>query len=119
MTLDPPHMVVRNDALSVNSPYWQQAPFNIASGIGFPGVNPYGPDEGTPGITVPFSPAQARHAGKANVVFLDGHVEGLTLNGLGVRHREPNPAPLDAGGPCRSPGRTTLLWTGRGLDEFS
>lgn len=85
MTLDPPHMVVRGDNQSVNSPYWQQPFFNNAypTGVGPAGVNPYGPDEGTPDQPVPFSPAQARHAGKANVVFLDGHVESLTLEALG------------------------------------
>ena len=85
MTLDPPHMVVRTDNQSVNSPYWQQSFFGGAygSGVGPRGVNPYGPDEGTPDIVVPFSPAEARHFGRANVVFLDGHAESLTLTALG------------------------------------
>ncbi len=50
MTLDPPHMVVRFDNGQVNSPYWSQSYFNGAfgSGVGPKGVNPYGPDEGTP-----------------------------------------------------------------------
>jgi prepilin-type processing-associated H-X9-DG protein len=117
MTLDPPHMVVRNDNLSVNSPYWQQAPFNIASGIGFPGVNPYGPDEGTPDISIPFSPAQARHNGKANVVFLDGHVESLTLGDLG--YVTSNGAPVLQTSAVPVPGSNNALWTGRGLDEYS
>jgi prepilin-type processing-associated H-X9-DG protein/prepilin-type N-terminal cleavage/methylation domain-containing protein len=117
MTLDPPHMVVRTDSLSVNSPYWQQAPFSISSGIGFPGVNPYGPDEGTPDIQVPFSPAQARHNGKANVVFLDGHVESLTLNALGYVTLNGVPELQTSATPV--PGSNNALWTGRGLDEFS
>jgi prepilin-type processing-associated H-X9-DG protein/prepilin-type N-terminal cleavage/methylation domain-containing protein len=117
MTLDPPHMVVRGDSLAVNSPYWQQAPFNIASGVGLAGVNPYGPDEGTPDITIPFSPAEARHSNRANVVFLDGHVESLTLDALGyamvngIPGLQPTATPL--------PGANNGLWTGRGLDEFS
>jgi prepilin-type N-terminal cleavage/methylation domain-containing protein/prepilin-type processing-associated H-X9-DG protein len=117
MTLDPPHMVIRNDTLSVNSPYWQQAPFNIASGIGFPGVNPYGPDEGTPDITVPFSPAEARHSSKANVVFLDGHVESQSLAGLGYVLVNGVPALQTTATPL--PGTNNALWTGRGLDESS
>jgi prepilin-type processing-associated H-X9-DG protein/prepilin-type N-terminal cleavage/methylation domain-containing protein len=117
MTLDPPHMVVRGDKLAVNSPYWQQAPFNIASGVGFAGVNPYGPDEGTPDITIPFSPAQARHSGRANVVFLDGHVEGLTLNGLGYVTVDGIPALQTTAAPVA--GSNNALWTGRGLDEYS
>ncbi len=116
-TLDPPHMVVRGDNLSVNSPYWQQAPFGITSGIGFRGVNPYGPDEGTPDITVPFSPAEARHNGRANVVFLDGHVESRTLADLGYALISGVPGLQTSAAPL--PGASNALWTGRGLDEFS
>ena len=118
MTLDPPHMVVRPDNRVVNSPYWQQAPFNYPVGGGLPGFNPYGPDEGTPDITIPFSPAESRHAGKANVVFLDGHTESLTLAALGYA--------LDGYGNPILQTSTTIpagsnngLWTGRGLDEYS
>jgi prepilin-type N-terminal cleavage/methylation domain-containing protein/prepilin-type processing-associated H-X9-DG protein len=119
MTLDPPHMVVRFDRLSVNSPYWQQAYFGnlYASGVGPAGVNPYGPDEGPPDIVIPFSPAEARHKGRANMVFLDGHAESLTLADLGysllnnVPQCQTNATPL--------PGATNRLWTGRGLDEYS
>jgi prepilin-type processing-associated H-X9-DG protein/prepilin-type N-terminal cleavage/methylation domain-containing protein len=114
MTLDPPHMVVRSDALTVNSPYWAQAPFN---GTGLPGFNPYGPDEGTPDITVPFSPAEARHANRANVVFLDGHVESLTLDGLG--YALANGAPVLQTTATPPVGANNALWTGRGLDEYS
>jgi prepilin-type N-terminal cleavage/methylation domain-containing protein/prepilin-type processing-associated H-X9-DG protein len=114
MTLDPPHMVIRGDNLTVDSPYWLQAPFN---GTPLAGVNPYGPDEGTPDIVVPFSPAEARHFGKANVVFVDGHVESLPLDALGyvlvngIPQLQPTAKPL--------PGANNSLWTGRGLDEFS
>ena len=119
MTLDPPHMVVRRDTLAVNSPYWQQPFFGgaYASGVGPAGVNPYGPDEGTPDQPVPFSPAQARHAGRANVVFLDGHAESLTLEGLGYVLVNGVPQCQTAATPL--PGATNALWTGRGLDEFS
>jgi prepilin-type processing-associated H-X9-DG protein len=120
MTLDPPHMVVRFDGASVNSPYWQQSFFGnrYSSGVGPAGVSPYGPDEGTADIAVPFSPAEARHSGRANVVFLDGHVETRGLIDLGYV--------LDAGGNpiCQltaTPvvGTNNSLWTGRGLDEYS
>ncbi len=119
MTLDPPHMVIRNDNLSVNSPYWQQTYFGgaYASGIGPGGVNPYGPDEGTPDIVIPFSPAQARHNGKANVVFLDGHTESITLAGLGYSLLNGIPQCQTTAAPLV--GANNSLWTGRGLDEFS
>jgi prepilin-type N-terminal cleavage/methylation domain-containing protein/prepilin-type processing-associated H-X9-DG protein len=114
MTLDPPHMVVRNDNLTVNSPYWSQAPFN---GNALAGVNPYGPDEGTPDIAIPFSPAQARHNVRANMVFLDGHTESLTLERLGYVLLSGVPQLQTTATPL--PGSNNALWTGRGLDEYS
>jgi prepilin-type processing-associated H-X9-DG protein/prepilin-type N-terminal cleavage/methylation domain-containing protein len=114
MTLDPPHMVVRGDNLRVDSPYWAQAPFN---GNALRGVNPYGPDEGTPDAPIPFSPAEARHAGKANVVFLDGHVESRSLAGLGYALSGSIPVLQTTAMPVV--GSNNGLWTGRGLDEYS
>ena len=119
MTLDPPHMVVRFDRLAVNSPYWQQAYFGnrYSSGVGPAGVNPYGPDEGTPDIVIPFSPAEARHHGRANMVFLDGHVESLTLFDLGYVLVNGIPQCQTSAVPLA--GANNRLWTGRGLDEYS
>jgi prepilin-type processing-associated H-X9-DG protein len=114
MTLDPPHMVIRRDGLTVNSPYWAQAPFN---GTALKGVNPYGPDEGTPDITVPFSPAAARHNGRANVVYLDGHTGSLTLAELGYALANGIPQLQTTAKPLA--GADNSLWTGRGLDESS
>ena len=48
-----------------------------------PGFDPYGPDETGTDIVVYFSPVEMRHEGRGNVVFLDGHVESLTLEELG------------------------------------
>jgi prepilin-type N-terminal cleavage/methylation domain-containing protein/prepilin-type processing-associated H-X9-DG protein len=114
MTLDPPHMVVRFDGRAVDSPYWQQPPFN---GTALNGVNPYGPDEGTPDIQVPFSPAEARHRGMANVVFLDGHTATMTLEALGYATYNGVPQLQTTSTPL--PGANNALWTGRGLDEYS
>ncbi len=114
MTLDPPHMVIRFDGATVNTPYWAQAPFN---GTALKGVNPYGPDEGTPDIQVPFSPAEARHRGRANVVFLDGHTETLTLEALGYVTLNGIPQLQLTATPLA--GASNALWTGRGLDESS
>jgi prepilin-type processing-associated H-X9-DG protein len=112
-------MVVRFDGLAVNSPYWQQAYFGsrFGSGIGPAGVNPYGPDEGTPDIVVPFSPAEARHSGRANVVFLDGHVESRALADLGYSLMNGIPQCQTSATPLSLANNS--LWTGRGLDEYS
>jgi prepilin-type processing-associated H-X9-DG protein len=113
-TLDPPHMVIRGDGKTVDSPYWLQPPFN---GTKLAGVNPYGPDEGIADIAVPFSPAEARHRGRANVVFLDGHVESLSLADLGYNLKNGIPQLQSTSTPL--PGATNARWTGRGLDESS
>lgn len=119
MTLDPPHFVVRADRLSVTSGYWQHPFFAgaYASGVGPAGVNPYGPDEATADITVPFSPAEARHNGRANGVFLDGHVESKSLQDLGYALANGVPQCQTSAAPL--PGASNALWTGRGLDEYS
>jgi prepilin-type N-terminal cleavage/methylation domain-containing protein/prepilin-type processing-associated H-X9-DG protein len=115
MTLDPPHMVFRFDSATVNSPYWSQAPFN---GTALAGVNPYGPDEGTADIQVPFSPAEARHrGGMANVVFLDGHATSLSLAALGYNLVNGIPQLQLTATPLL--GSDNSMWTGRGLDETS
>jgi prepilin-type processing-associated H-X9-DG protein/prepilin-type N-terminal cleavage/methylation domain-containing protein len=114
MTLDPPHMVFRFDNRTVNSPYWLQAPF---AGTSLAGVNPYGPDEGTADIQIPFSPAEGRHGGRANVVFLDGHVETLSLLDLGYVLVDGVPQLQSTAAPLV--GATNRLWTGRALDETS
>ncbi|HLN32373.1 MAG TPA: DUF1559 domain-containing protein [Gemmataceae bacterium] len=119
MTLDPPHFVPRFDNLSVNSPYWQQAPFNITSGIGPAGWNPYGPDEGTPDIVVPFSPAEAHHFNMANVVFLDGHVEAQTLDALGYILVNGIPQLQTTFVAPFPPLGSNALWNGHAVDEFS
>ena len=59
------------------------------------------------------SPAEARHNGRANVVFLDGHAESLTLGQLGYVVEDPdaNLVAHDAG--------SNALWNGRGFDAYA
>lgn len=106
MTLDPPHMRPRPDGLTVNSP----SPSTL------PGFDPYGPDETGTDIVIYFSPAEQRHMGLANVVFLDGHVESHTLQELGY---------VVVDGVAQPQTMTTLPWgdnrlfNGVGYDETS
>jgi prepilin-type processing-associated H-X9-DG protein len=136
MTLDPPHFVVRNDGGRVDSPYWTQNGM-YTSTLGPVNVNPFGPDEGTTDIQVAFSPAQARHNGRANVVFLDGHAESVTLAGLGYAVNANGIPQLvlptytagvlqpftysytNAASVVVVSNPNNGLWTGRGLDEFA
>jgi prepilin-type processing-associated H-X9-DG protein len=92
------------------------------------GFDPYGPDETGTDIVIYFSPAEARHDGRANVVFLDDHVESLTLENLGYKLDAdgiPQPQPGDTSttfpaNPLASlPWGDNRLWTGVGLDETS
>jgi prepilin-type processing-associated H-X9-DG protein len=120
MTLDPPHMRVRPDNSQVVRP---DPPT-------YPGFDPYGPDETGTDIQIYFSPAEDRHLGYANVVFLDGHTESLTLEGLGYvvdanGVAQPQVS-LTAGSSGTVAGTLHQLpwgdnskWTGVGYDETS
>ena len=134
MTLDPPHMRKHpTDAFSTSIVGWGSP--SPALMVGF---DPYGPDETGTDIAIYFSPAEERHQGRANVVFLDGHTESLTLQDLGyvvdptgvalpqyVSHPTLNPTPgtLPFGNTASSANSTTTnisnnrLWTGTGRDE--
>jgi len=64
-----------------------------------------------------YSPADARHYGKANVVFLDGHAQSMTYEQLGYEvdpaTKRPDEKTLTQIG---GPGKNNL-WTGTGRDE--
>ncbi len=106
MTLDPPHMRKRPDGATVDSP----SPSKL------PGYDPYGPDETGTDINIYFSPAEARHNNRANVVFLDGHVESLTLEDLGYVMKNNVAQPQTV---TTLPWGDNKLWTGKGRDETS
>ncbi len=79
MTLDPPHQRVHPiDAYSTSTAAWGSPSPSLMKGY-----DPNGPDETGTDIQIYFSPAEERHNGRANVVFLDGHVESHTLQELG------------------------------------
>ena len=79
MTLDPPHERVQpTDAFSAGTAAWGSPSPSLMAGF-----DPYGPDETGTDIAIYFSPAEERHNGRANVVFLDGHTESHTLQELG------------------------------------
>lgn len=64
-----------------------------------------------------YSPADARHVGKVNVAFLDGHAEAMTYEELGYEvdpatKRPVEKALTEIGGPGNN-----RLWTGTGKDE--
>ena len=79
MTLDPPHERVQPpDAFSTSTSTWGSPSPSLMAGF-----DPYGPDETGTDIVIYFSPAEERHNGRANVVFVDGHTESHTLQELG------------------------------------
>lgn len=111
MTLDAPHMRVRPAGTgNVNSPSPKTAT----------GFDPYGPDETGSDIVLFFSPAEIRHNGRAIVVFVDGHVERLTLEQMGyvVSNGIAQDQPV-SGSTATYPWGSNALWTGVGLDETS
>lgn len=74
------------------------------------GATGFGPNGGSDG-PIAHSPAEPRHAGRANVSFVDGHAASFTLAKLGYQ--------LDAtGSPVPDgPEGSNTLWTGTGGDE--
>ena len=92
LTLDPPHE--RPISLLLAGPNGK-VDTTLQSGNGnpiiqgnIPGYAPDGPDEvdeytEDASIQVFFSPAEERHLGRANLVYLDGHVESHMLDELG------------------------------------
>ena len=106
MTLDPPHERPRTDGKNVNSP----------TPSCMPGFDPYGPDEVGTDIVIYFSPAEERHNGYANLVFLDNHVESLTLDQLGYVVQNAIAQPQTS---TTLPWGNNALFNGVGLDETS
>ena len=79
MTLDPPHERVQPpDPYSTSTSAWGSPSPSLMAGF-----DPYGPDETGTDIAIYFSPAEERHNGRANVIFLEGHTESHTLQELG------------------------------------
>ncbi len=134
MTLDPPHQRVRPaDPFSTSTVGWGSPSPSLMKDF-----DPNGPDETGTDIVIYFSPVEERHQGRANVVFLDGHVESHTLqelgyvvNSKGVAQPQyiadpvlnPTPGTLPFGNTASSASGTTNnisdnhLWTGTGRDE--
>ncbi len=134
MTLDPPHERVHpTDAYSGSTAAWGSPSPSLLKGF-----DPYGPDETGTDIVVYFSPAEERHQGRANVVFLDGHTESHSLQELGYvvdangvalpqyatnATLNPTPGVIPFGNLASSATGTTTnvsdnhLWTGNGRDE--
>lgn len=95
----------------------------------------FGPDDNdTQNSLYHYSPAEDRHRGLANVVFLDGHAESMTLfemgyeiseggeGGRGPSYPKGEPVPMyDAQSELRDSrglkNTNNKLWTGSGLDE--
>jgi len=65
-----------------------------------------------------YSPADARHAGKVNVAFLDGHAEAMTYEELGYEVDPATKRPVEKGlTEIGGPG-DNRLWSGTGKDEL-
>lgn len=75
-------------------------------------ANCFGYTDIGPDIAKQHAPAEARHSGKVNVSFLDGHTERLSLEELGYV--------LDSEGNVIAdhPDGTNRLWSGTGKDEL-
>jgi len=100
-TLDPPRMAVERNA-----------------GVFGPGPGDL-VDETLDRDLYAFSPVEMRHRSQGNVVFVDGHVEAMTLNQLGYELNEDEVAK-----PIRDPengtySATNKLWNGEAYDHLA
>jgi len=67
-----------------------------------------------------YSPVEARHKGRGNVIFVDGHGEGQTLTQLGYARDETNPNIVVPVRTKDDPGEwNNKMWTGTGRDPFA
>lgn len=68
-----------------------------------------------------YSPVEARHKGRANVVFVDTHAESMSLSDLGYEFDTTDGVPKNTPKPIHDPTTETYkannsLWTGLGTD---
>jgi prepilin-type processing-associated H-X9-DG protein/prepilin-type N-terminal cleavage/methylation domain-containing protein len=119
-TLDPPRLAVEENAMRFGPVIFDEEPFD---GLYLPDTI----DDAELREALSYSPVAARHNRLANVVFVDGHAEAMTLNELGYE--------LKGGtGPERLPGGTPMpinkpdegayhannqLWNGRNMDQIA
>ncbi len=118
-TLDPPRLAVEANAER----------FGPNPGI-YDENNPVYGGHVSPGFaieTYAYSPAEARHNRRANMVFVDAHAEALTLDELGYEVSDGSPAaqaPRGEALPVHDPTTETYTatnrrWTGTGTDEIA
>lgn len=113
----PSSTIVFCDSRGCNIPHGEHAylvdPPRMAVSKGARHFSPKSPALGP----LKYSPADARHAGKANVAFLDGHAEAMTYEELGYEVDPSTKRPVEKGlTEIGGPGNNRL-WTGTGRDE--
>jgi len=113
----PAQTVVFCDSRGCNIPHGEHAYLVDPPKMAFSkGARHFSPKSGALG-PLKYSPADARHAGIANVAFLDGHAEAMRYEELGYEvdpatKRPVEKALTEIGGPGNN-----HLWTGTGRDE--
>lgn len=76
-------------------------------------------DQGLDPTRYAYSPVEMRHGSRGNVVFLDTHVEAMTLKDLGYHVDEKGvPVPILDAESDPSPA-TNKLWNGKGVDMIA
>jgi len=113
----PARTVVFCDSRGANIPHGLHAylvdPPKMAASKGARHFSPKSPAVGP----LKYSPADARHVGKANVAFLDGHSEAMTYQELGYEIDLATKRPVEKALTEIGGGGDNSLWTGDGRDE--
>ena len=113
----PASTIVFCDSRGSNIPHGEHAylvdPPKMAYSKGARDFSPKSPALGP----LKYSPADARHSGRVNVAFLDGHSEAMTYRELGYEVDPATKRPVEKGlNEIGGPGNNHL-WTGAGRDE--
>lgn len=88
------------------------------------GAKEFGPDAGdvAPGLdpeVYRYSPVEIRHGSRGNIVFVDGHVEAMTLEQLGYETDEKGVAKPIADPQSGTYKASNKLWNGEAYDDLA
>ncbi|NOX58385.1 MAG: prepilin-type N-terminal cleavage/methylation domain-containing protein [Planctomycetes bacterium] len=95
--------------------YWLDPPKRVKYGNPLATPEPFSPNPSKPNERLGHSPVEARHRGRGNVSFVDGHAGSFKLSQLGY-HTDVSGAVVDVNDIDRTRA-SNRMWTGTGKDD--
>jgi prepilin-type N-terminal cleavage/methylation domain-containing protein/prepilin-type processing-associated H-X9-DG protein len=99
-----------------NHSYWLDPPKQAVYGDSANGIQAFSPTPGGQMEELGHSPVEARHQGKGNVAFVDGHSATMTLEQLGYQI-DPLTGEVVLAGSIDRTKANNKLWAGTGRDD--